>query len=264
MATGSRFSVLETDRITNQNSPLVRKEQLIFRHQENFGRGNAVAGKSTHVKTKSATSKMPDVGTTLVQNTMEAQFPCLPAFRCSDLTSEHDPADIDSMDVIIDGVRLVCKLLFLLSIVKHGSLARSDLDLPDANDVLLQLKGIKLSVKGHCHASQSITALVHVRNKCWLLTVVYANPNPRIRESLWTYFDGLAKASNLPWLVMENFNDISCASEKCGGNFDSGGSAFVDWISRNQLIDLGFSGSKFTWCNKRNAEVLFGSGLTGA
>ncbi|KAJ6729976.1 hypothetical protein OIU85_020844 [Salix viminalis] len=77
-----------------------------------------------------------------------------------------------------------------------------------------------------------------------------------IRESLWTYFDGLAKASNLPWLVMGDFNDISCASEKCGGNFDSGGSAFVDWISRNQLIDLGFSGSKFTWCNKRNAEGI--------
>ena len=113
-----------------------------------------------------------------------------------------------------------------------------------------------VSLQVIAHASQSITALVHVRNKCWLLTVVYVNPNPRIRESLWTYFDGLAKASNLPWLVMGDFNDISCASEKCGGNFDSGGSAFVDWISRNQHIDLGFSGSKFTWCNKRNAEGI--------
>ncbi|KAJ6292418.1 hypothetical protein OIU78_024565 [Salix suchowensis] len=122
--------------------------------------------------------------------------------------------------------------------------------------VWLLWNGSSVSLQVIAHASQSITALVHVRNKCWLLTVVYANPNPRIRESLWTYFDGLAKASNLPWLVMGDFNDISCASEKCGGNFDSGGSAFVDWISRNQLIDLGFSGSKFTWCNKRNAEGI--------
>ncbi|KAJ6725466.1 hypothetical protein OIU79_003776 [Salix purpurea] len=113
-----------------------------------------------------------------------------------------------------------------------------------------------VSLRVIAHASQSITALVHVQNKCWLLTVVYANPNPRIHESLWTYFDGLAKASNLPWLVMGDFNDIVCASEKCGGNHDSGGSAFVDWIDRNHLIDLGFSGSKFTWCNKRNAEGI--------
>ncbi|KAJ6341151.1 hypothetical protein OIU78_009342 [Salix suchowensis] len=55
---------------------------------------------------------------------------------------------------------------------------------------------------------------------------------------------------------MGDFNDIVCASEKCGGNHDSGGSAFVDWIDRNHLIDLGFSGSKFTWCNKRNAEGI--------
>ncbi|CAL8164318.1 unnamed protein product [Prunus armeniaca] len=31
---------------------------------------------------------------------------------------------------------------------------------------------------------------------------------------------------------------------------------FVDWIDHNQLIDLGFSGAKFTWCNKRNAEGI--------
>ncbi|KAB5560806.1 hypothetical protein DKX38_005763 [Salix brachista] len=122
--------------------------------------------------------------------------------------------------------------------------------------VWLLWNGSTVSLQVIAHASQSITALVHAQNKCWLLTVVYANPNPRIRESLWTYFDGLAKTSNLPWLVMGDFNDIVCASEKCGGNLDSGGSASVDWIDRNHLIDLGFSGSKFTWCNKRNAEGI--------
>ncbi|KAJ6396226.1 hypothetical protein OIU77_021289 [Salix suchowensis] len=122
--------------------------------------------------------------------------------------------------------------------------------------VWLLWNGNTVSLQVIAHASQSITALVHVQNKCWLLTVVYANLNPRIRESLWTYFYGLAKASNLPWLVMGDFNDIVCASEKCGGNLDSGCSAFVDWIDRNHLIDLGFSGSKFTWCNKRNAEGI--------
>ncbi|KAJ6740757.1 hypothetical protein OIU79_000802 [Salix purpurea] len=57
--------------------------------------------------------------------------------------------------------------------------------------VWLLWNGSYVSLQVIAHASQSITTLVHVRNKCWLLTVVYANPNPRIHESLWTYFDGL-------------------------------------------------------------------------
>uniref|UniRef100_A0A6N2KF13 DUF4283 domain-containing protein n=1 Tax=Salix viminalis TaxID=40686 RepID=A0A6N2KF13_SALVM len=175
MATGSRFSVLETDRITNQNSPLVRKEQLIFRHPRIVG--NAVAGKSTHVKTKSATSKMPDVGTTLVpehhgSSSMTLDNKTMPlncvgavglqvqgsdfqddvqgifsfnvgvpraspaVLNAVTLPPEHDPADIDSMDVIIDGSASGVQTSIS---AEHSqaweALARSDLDLPDANDV---------------------------------------------------------------------------------------------------------------------------------
>ncbi|KAJ6418599.1 hypothetical protein OIU84_001878 [Salix udensis] len=365
MATGSRFSVLETIPITNQNSPIgVKRATHISAPKKIFGRGKPpVAGKSTHVKTKSATSKMTNMGTTLVPehhgsssmtlDNKTTPLNCVGAVglqvQGSDfqddvqgifsfnvgvplaspavldavtLPPKHDPADIDSMDVIIDGSASDVQTSIS---AEHSqaweALARSDLDLPDANDfatwnvrgagkvkcastikdfkkvyaidvfvvleprisgskalnvttnlgfshyhivdaigysggVWLLWNGSSVSLQVIAHASQSITALVHVRNKCWLLTVVYANSNPRIRESLWTYFDGLAKTSNLPWLVMGDFNDISCASEKCGGNFDSRGSAFVDWIGRNQLIDLGFSGSKFTWCNKRNVEGI--------
>ncbi|CAL9014644.1 unnamed protein product [Prunus brigantina] len=101
-----------------------------------------------------------------------------------------------------------------------------------------------------------LPALVTLGNQWWLLTVVYANPCPGIRESLWKYFDGLARASHLPWLVLGDFNDIASADEKCGGNLDQGGRSFIEWIDRNQLVDLGSSGAKFTWCNKRNAEGI--------
>ncbi|CAL8166301.1 unnamed protein product [Prunus armeniaca] len=61
-------------------------------------------------------------------------------------------------------------------------------------------------------------------------------------------------AFNLPWLVHGDFNDIMCAKEKCGGNLDNSGQRFIEWIDRNHLVDLGFSGANFTWCNKRNSE----------
>ncbi|XP_020410870.1 uncharacterized protein LOC109946693 [Prunus persica] len=122
--------------------------------------------------------------------------------------------------------------------------------------VWLLWNGNSVSLHVVAHSSQSITALVTLGNQWWLLTVVYANPCSRIRESLWKYFDGLACASHLPWLVLGDFNDIASAGEKCGGNLDLGGRSFVEWIDRNQLVDLGFFGAKFTWCNKRNAEGI--------
>ncbi|KAI5333294.1 hypothetical protein L3X38_023425 [Prunus dulcis] len=88
------------------------------------------------------------------------------------------------------------------------------------------------------------------------MVVEHAASTSGIRESLWAYFDGLAQAFKLPWLILGDFNDIACAAEKYGGNFDSGGQNFIDWIDRNQLIDLCFSGAKFTWCNKRNADGI--------
>ncbi|XP_021820392.1 uncharacterized protein LOC110762094 [Prunus avium] len=113
-----------------------------------------------------------------------------------------------------------------------------------------------VSLQVVAHSSQSITALIQSSNHKWLLTVVYANPCPGVREALWKYFDGLALASSLPWLVIGDFNDTVNATEKCGGNTNHGGKGFIDWIERNHLVDLGFSGAKYTWCNKRNAEGI--------
>lgn len=122
--------------------------------------------------------------------------------------------------------------------------------------VWLLWNGNSVSLQVVAHSSQSITTIVTLRNHRWLLIVVYANPCPGIREALWKYFDGLIEASNLPWLILGDFNDIVSVDEKCGGNLDQGGKRFVEWIDRNHLVGLGFSGAKFTWCNKQNAEGI--------
>ncbi|KAJ6333652.1 hypothetical protein OIU77_009510 [Salix suchowensis] len=179
MAAGSRFSVLETDPITNQNSPIgVKRATHSSAPKKIFGRAKPpVAGNSTHVKTKSVTPKMTDVGTTLVPehhgsssltlDNKTTPLNCVGAVglqvQGSDfqddvqgifslnvgvplaspavldavtLPPEHDPADIDSMDVIIDGSASDVQTSIS---AEHSqaweALARSDLDLPDANDV---------------------------------------------------------------------------------------------------------------------------------
>ncbi|CAL9001792.1 unnamed protein product [Prunus brigantina] len=115
--------------------------------------------------------------------------------------------------------------------------------------VWLLWNGNSVSLHVVAHSSQTITALVIMDAKRWLLTVVYASPCSNVKTSLWKYFDGLAAVCNLPWLLLGDFNDIVCGEEKLGGNF-------IEWIDRNHLIDLGFSGANFTWCNKRGEEDI--------
>ncbi|KAI5351228.1 hypothetical protein L3X38_004119 [Prunus dulcis] len=120
--------------------------------------------------------------------------------------------------------------------------------------VWLLWNGNSVSLHVVAHSSQTVTALITMDSKRWLLTVVYASPCANVRTSLWKYFDGLAAVCNLPWLLLGVFNDIVCGEEKLGGNLDVGGQHFIEWIDRNHLIDLGFSGANFTWCNKRGED----------
>ena len=55
--------------------------------------------------------------------------------------------------------------------------------------------------------------------------------------------------AQLPWLVIGDFNEIKCQSEKEGGAVRSAQQMqkFVDTINWCSLRDLGFVGPKFTW-----------------
>ncbi|XP_071925086.1 uncharacterized protein [Coffea arabica] len=53
------------------------------------------------------------------------------------------------------------------------------------------------------------------------------------------------------WIIMGDMNDITSNTEKWGGNSrpDSSFRVFRNFINKNQLIDLGFEGVPWTWCN---------------
>lgn len=52
----------------------------------------------------------------------------------------------------------------------------------------------------------------------------------------------------LPWLVCGDFNEVTNASEKLGGNpiKNNRVSAFVKCINEMNMLDLGFTGPRFT------------------
>ncbi|KAJ0972346.1 hypothetical protein J5N97_020305 [Dioscorea zingiberensis] len=59
---------------------------------------------------------------------------------------------------------------------------------------------------------------------------------------------------NIPWILVGDFNAILNSTEHRGGTFDHysiKSRHFNDFVSRNQLFDLGYQGSPYTWCNNQ-------------
>ncbi|GAA0170967.1 hypothetical protein LIER_43889 [Lithospermum erythrorhizon] len=58
------------------------------------------------------------------------------------------------------------------------------------------------------------------------------------------------------WCIMRDFNNILEKEEKEGGNERSERSMqlFRNFVQRDKLLDLGYVGNSFTWCNRRSGE----------
>ena len=69
------------------------------------------------------------------------------------------------------------------------------------------------------HSEHSIHPLVkvHSSSASFLFTAVYAPPQFYKRKFFWDYLQNLALNISLPWVLMEDFNDMTSDDEKLGG-----------------------------------------------
>ena len=90
----------------------------------------------------------------------------------------------------------------------------------------------------------------------FLATFVHAHCTQAARATLW---DDLSQvcAMNIPGVIYDDFNVIVSAEEKRGGcPFQvSDSTDFINFISSNSLLDAGFSGASYTWCNNRAGKA---------
>ncbi|XP_039136217.1 uncharacterized protein LOC120273617 [Dioscorea cayenensis subsp. rotundata] len=90
-------------------------------------------------------------------------------------------------------------------------------------------------------------------NSSWILSVIY-NSNKFVSQcALWTELSKIT-ALNFPWLIIGDLNTIASPSEHRGGSFNyysRKAHAFSNFIDSNNLLDLNFSGCRFTWCNNQ-------------
>lgn len=112
-----------------------------------------------------------------------------------------------------------------------------------------------VTVKGysHNHIDTEITLESVVK---WRLTCYYGHPERSRRRNSWTLLRRLAALSDLPWVILGDFNDILRSNEKRGRHGHSSWliNDFRDTLTDCGLTDLEMEGHPYTWERSRGTE----------
>ncbi|KAL8128213.1 hypothetical protein AgCh_014971 [Apium graveolens] len=87
----------------------------------------------------------------------------------------------------------------------------------------------------------------------WRYTGFYGYPERERRTESWDLIRNLSHASELPWCIIGDFNDMLCVGEKRGGRVHPRHlmEGFRKTIEDCNLLDLGYQGEWFIWEKSR-------------
>lgn len=87
----------------------------------------------------------------------------------------------------------------------------------------------------------------------WILSLVYASTRFNNRKILWDNLEQIFITHTLPWVLCGDFNEINSTADKFGGNpiNNNRANSILTCLQIN-MVDLGFTGSRFTWSNLRS------------
>ena len=109
--------------------------------------------------------------------------------------------------------------------------------------------GIEVEILDADHSHIDTLVKGGVSMNWWHLTGFYGAPETSRREESWALLKLIRDRSTLPWLVVGDFNEIACASEKEGGSSRQRRQMklFTETLNWCGLRDMGFVGPRFTW-----------------
>ena len=124
-----------------------------------------------------------------------------------------------------------------------------------AGGLWLLWKSEEVEVTMLAKTEQEIHVIIKVRSSdlSWVLTCIYASPRLVERKLLWGNLSNVASLHSLPWVMLGDFNEILSSDDKSGGNPINMSRAllFKECLDACGMIDMGFSGAKYTWSNLR-------------
>lgn len=91
-------------------------------------------------------------------------------------------------------------------------------------------------------------------NASWVISTICNNSRVRGQRLFWQELLGLSSL-NLAWIIIDDFNFILYDNEHRGGSYRyyaCKARLFSKFIASNDLLDVGFIGPDFTWCNKQS------------
>ena len=87
---------------------------------------------------------------------------------------------------------------------------------------------------------------------------MYASPRIVERQVLWENLLKVANLHNKPWIIAGDFNEPLAEDDKFGGRSVSINKSlmFKECLDKCNMVDMGFSGPRYTWTNRKEINSL--------
>lgn len=88
--------------------------------------------------------------------------------------------------------------------------------------------------------------------------LIYASTSYTARQILWNNLEQFAHSHTHAWLLCHDFNEVTTNAHKFGGNSTNTthATAFTNYLNNTNMLDLVFTGSRFTWSNKQKKSYF--------
>jgi hypothetical protein len=123
--------------------------------------------------------------------------------------------------------------------------------------VVARKLGVEVKLINQNHSQVSCIVYSDPFTNPWLLTCFHA-PHGGSKALLWDSLSKIGNSFGGLWLNLGDFNAILSPHEKLGGKTfgSSPHYEFCNFVHSNGLVDLGYDGNPYTWCNKRSGCAL--------
>ncbi|PWA44555.1 hypothetical protein CTI12_AA523610 [Artemisia annua] len=165
----------------------------------------------------------------------------------------NHPNVVTLVETHLDGDRAEC----LGRQIQYDGHARVDAEGYSAG-IWLYWKKSEVNVDIIAYYSQHLTVKIsRDGEESWIFSAIYASPDINKRQELWNNLSTFSESLKMPWLLVGDFNETTTLDERHDGTQDMQRRCdkFKNWIENTSLIDLGYSGAKFTWTRGKTVET---------
>lgn len=114
----------------------------------------------------------------------------------------------------------------------------------------------KYSVSLQHYSPNIIDVLISNSDSPWRCTFVYGEPKVELRQKFWDQLRFIRAQWAGPWVCLGDFNDVLSRDEHLsrGVRGEQQMRLFRECLEDCELVDLGYSGPKYTWSNRQAGE----------